>query len=94
MGVGAFASNYTVKGLSLLRKYGIDPNDVDGGNIKIKAVGCGKVNCKTCPHAYYAYHRNRWGEKYLGVCDKDGNPRKKYKEIPKPLKQTKIPGIA
>lgn len=83
-------SNLTLKGLGLLRKYGIDPTKTDGGHIKIKSVGCGKDNCFTCPHGFYAYHVDRWGEHYLGTCDEQGNPRKKYVEIPKPLKQSKL----
>lgn len=39
--------------------------------IRIKAVTCGKPNCKKCPHYSYAYAQFRDGinvrEKYLGV---------------------------
>lgn len=85
---------YTPKGLGLLRQYGIDPRNVDGGNIKIKPVNCGKSQCRACPHHFYAYHRSRWGEKYLGVCNADGTPREKQKPAERPVKQTIMPGMS
>ncbi|MFA5080870.1 MAG: hypothetical protein WC472_04605 [Candidatus Paceibacterota bacterium] len=49
------------------------------GHIRIKAVNCGKPNCKMCPHAYYLYFREgeycRAKEQYIGKCDKKGMPR-------------------
>ena len=88
-----YQSRYTLKGLKLLRLYGIDPKTADSGQIVIKAKSCGKPKCKQCPHRFYAYHRNRWGERYLGVCDAEGFPREKYEEVAAAPKQTKIPGI-
>jgi hypothetical protein len=49
------------------------------GHVRIKAVNCGKKNCKMCPHGYYLYFREgRWRkakEQYIGKCDKNGMPR-------------------
>jgi len=49
------------------------------GHIRIKAVNCGKPNCKMCPHAYYLYFREGSGyrakEEYVGKCGKEGFPR-------------------
>jgi len=49
------------------------------GHVRIKAVNCGKKNCKMCPHAYYLYFRkgsyNHVKEQYIGKCDKNGMPR-------------------
>jgi hypothetical protein len=40
------------------------------GSVYIKAVRCGKKNCKSCPHRWYAYANYREGKKiktkYLG----------------------------
>lgn len=66
----------------------------EGGHIKIRPVRCGKGNCRACPHQFYAYHVNRWGEKYLGVCDEQGRPRVPYENSKPAKKQTKLPGIA
>lgn len=49
-------------------------------NLKIKAVKCGKPQCRCCPHGFYAYVRrkennNQWIEIYLGKCFKNGLPR-------------------
>ena len=42
------------------------------GQIRIKAVSCGKSNCTKCPHHIYAYAQYRQGnkvkEKYLGIA--------------------------
>ena len=42
------------------------------GQIRIKAVTCGKKGCTKCPHHSYAYAQFRKGkkvtEKYLGVA--------------------------
>ena len=42
------------------------------GQIRLKAVTCGKKGCTKCPHHIYAYARFRKGkkvtEKYLGVA--------------------------
>lgn len=49
------------------------------GSIRIRAVNCGKPNCKSCPHSYYLYFREEKNykikERYLGKCDKEGMPR-------------------
>ena len=74
--------------------WGIEPRWNEGGHVKIKAVKCGKTNCNQCPHKFYAYHVNRWGEKYLGVCDSEGRPRVAYENPRQAQKQTKLPGIA
>ncbi len=48
-----------------------------GEHIRVRPIFCGKANCRSCPHTYYAYKVWREGkkikEKYLGVCDKRGN---------------------
>lgn len=48
------------------------------GHIKVKAVRCGKLNCRACPHAYYAYliyyFLGKRQDKYLGKCDRYGRP--------------------
>ena len=42
------------------------------GQIRLKAVTCGKKGCTKCPHKIYAYAQFRRGkkvtEKYLGVA--------------------------
>lgn len=42
------------------------------GTVRIKAVRCGKPNCRKCPHKIYAYAQYRVGkkvtEKYIGVA--------------------------
>ena len=42
------------------------------GKVRLKAVNCGKPNCRKCPHRIYAYAKFRTGskvtEKYLGVA--------------------------
>ena len=52
---------YSPEGKKRLKAWGKEE-----GNIKIKAVKCGKINCRKCPHTYYAYHRKLFKkEKYL-----------------------------
>lgn len=65
---------FRLKGLGVLRKWGRDPIYAESGFIKIKPAMCGKGDCRNCPHQYFAYHCNRWGEIFLGSCDKKGNP--------------------
>jgi len=42
------------------------------GQVRLKAVRCGRPNCTKCPHHTYAYARFRQGshvtEKYLGIA--------------------------
>lgn len=61
----------------LRRSWGFRPGI--RGHIRIKAVNCGKENCFSCPHAFYAYHRvmknGRVHETYLGTANADGTPR-------------------
>jgi len=49
------------------------------GHVRIKAVNCGKLGCRACPHSWYLYFRegvyNKAEEKYIGKCDKNGMPR-------------------
>lgn len=67
----------TENGYSLMQTWG---KFMEKGHIKIRAVRCGKSGCRTCPHAWYAYFVSPHGnERYLGVCNKDGTPREKYK---------------
>jgi len=44
---------------------------VGGWTIRIRAVKCGKQNCRKCPHKFYAYRQKRIDgkikTKYLGV---------------------------
>ncbi|MFA5359238.1 MAG: hypothetical protein WC310_05505 [Patescibacteria group bacterium] len=83
MGYGAYGSRRSVPGQKLLEFWqhkikSFDfPNSYNSGHIKIKSVYCKKPECKSCPHSFYAYYVSYWGEKYLGVCDKDGYPREK-----------------
>lgn len=59
----------------LLKKWGIKNCF---GHIRIKAVRCGKPNCRKCPHEFYAYHISTLlgatTSKYLGKCDSLGRP--------------------
>lgn len=93
MGVGMYGSLYKPKGKKLLAEWRLDPTGVDGGHVKIRAVRCGKEGCRACPHRYYAYLVNRWGEKYLGTCQSDGSPRQSYGGDRPAKKQTKLSGI-
>ncbi len=42
-----------------------------GWTIRVRAVKCGKPNCKRCPHKFYAYaerrEKGRLKTRYLGV---------------------------
>jgi hypothetical protein len=54
----------------------------DGGRVKVRPVRCRKAQCRSCPHAFYAYHVTGTGpgrkEKYLGTCTVEGRPRPRY----------------
>lgn len=70
---------YFTKRADLLVIWGIER--WQGGRVKIKPIKCGKKQCQSCPHKYYAYHiytetSGIIKEKYLGTCDADGKPRK------------------
>jgi len=72
---------YLTKRPELLDAWGVARPGA-GGRVKVRPVRCRKPQCRTCPHAFYAYYITGTGharaEKYLGTCDVKGYPRKRY----------------
>ncbi len=80
MGYAGYNSSRSPRGEELMEKWGLESTRYHGGHVRIRGVKCGKKGCTKCPHTFYAYHVDGYREKYLGVCDADGNPRKKRKK--------------
>jgi hypothetical protein len=97
MGFQGYSDSYSEKGENLLEVWKAARPDIvevkewhKRGHIKVRGVRCGKKACRACPHAFYAYFVDSWGkEKYLGVCDKNGQPRGKISTAKRTAKAEK-----